>query len=72
MIKVMLLDGKEIYVNAELIETIQETPDTILTLTTGKKLIVLDDPKDLLEKIIAYKRKIFGIPNDESDSDHYY
>jgi len=72
MIKVTLLDGKNIFVNAELIETIQETPDTIITLTNGKKMIVLDDPQDLLQKIIAYKRTIFGIANDESDYGHYY
>jgi len=72
MIKVMLLDGKDIYVNAELIETIQETPDTIITLTNGKKMIVLDDPQELLQKIVAYKRTIFGITNDDSDYNHYY
>lgn len=72
MIKVTLLDGKDIYVNAELIETIQETPDTIITLTNGKKMIVLDDPQDLLQKIVAYKRTIFGIRNDDSDYNHYY
>ncbi|GBD94270.1 flagellar protein [bacterium BMS3Abin05] len=72
MIKITLLDGKDIYVNAELIETIQETPDTILTLTTKKKLIVLNDPEDVVQKVIEYKHRIFGVSSDESDYDHYF
>lgn len=72
MIKITLLDGKDIYVNAELIETIQETPDTILTLTTKKKLIVLNDPEDVVQKVIEYKHRIFGVNSDESDYDHYF
>ena len=40
MIDVTKLDGKEITVNAELIEYIEEIPETVITLTTGKKIIV--------------------------------
>ena len=40
MIDVTRLDGKSITINSDLIETVEETPDTIITLTTGKKIIV--------------------------------
>ena len=40
MIDVTKLDGKEITVNAELIEYFEEIPETVITLTTGKKIIV--------------------------------
>ncbi|MEJ6950222.1 flagellar FlbD family protein [Natronospora cellulosivora (SeqCode)] len=59
MIKVKKMNGEEIIINAELIETIRATPDTIINLTTGKKIIVLDDLDDLIDKVIKYKRKIF-------------
>jgi flagellar protein FlbD len=42
MITVTRLNGKPITVNALLIETIEETPDTMITLTTGKKITVLE------------------------------
>ena len=40
MIDVTLLSGKQITVNAEIIEIVDEVPDTVITLTTGKKIIV--------------------------------
>lgn len=42
MISVSRLNGKKIIVNALLIETIEETPDTLITLTNGKKILVLE------------------------------
>ena len=38
MIDVTRLNGKEITINCELIEVVEETPDTVVTLTTGKKV----------------------------------
>ena len=65
MIKVTLLKGQNIVINAELIETVEHTPDTIITLTTGKKLIVLEDSDDIINKVIEYKRKIFSPPSED-------
>ncbi len=45
-------------VNADLIETLESTPDTVVTLTSGNKLIVRDKMDDIQAKIIEYKRKI--------------
>lgn len=59
MIKVVKMNGEELVINAELIETIRSTPDTIINLTTGKKIIVLDEVDELVDRVIAYKRKIF-------------
>ena len=42
MIAVTRLNGSKFYINALLIETIEETPDTFITLTTGKKTLVLE------------------------------
>lgn len=58
MINITRLNGKEITLNAELIEIIEETPDTIITLTTGKKLIVSEAREVIVQKVIDYRRNI--------------
>ena len=58
MVEVTRLKGSKIMVNAEMIETIEETPDTVITLTSGKKFVVSETAKPVTERIIEYKRKI--------------
>ena len=58
MITVTKLNDRDIVVNCDLIELIENTPDTTLTMTTGKKLIVLDTVDEILNKIVAYKGRI--------------
>lgn len=58
MIEVTGLKGKKIVVNAEMIETIEETPDTVITLVNGKKYIVSESSEQIKELAIEYKRKI--------------
>ena len=58
MIKVRRLNDKEFVVNSELILYIEETPDTVITLTNGQKIVVTDSVDDIINEIIAYKAKI--------------
>ncbi|MBQ8412060.1 MAG: flagellar FlbD family protein [Lachnospiraceae bacterium] len=58
MIEVTRLKGTKIIINAELIEIIEETPDTVVTLTSGKKYIVSESKSDIVDLVIDYKRKI--------------
>jgi flagellar protein FlbD len=58
MISLRRLNGQAIMVNADLIESLESTPDTIVTLTSGNKLIVRDRLEEIQEKIVAYKRRI--------------
>lgn len=58
MIYVTKLNNEEIVINSDLIEVIEETPNTIITLTTGKKIITKDSTKEIIDKVITYKRKI--------------
>lgn len=58
MIEVTRLRGKKIVINAELIEVIEETPDTVITLTSGKKFVVSETSEQLVNLVIDYKRKI--------------
>jgi flagellar protein FlbD len=56
MIALKRLNGQEFVLNADLIETIESTPDTIIALTTGKKLMVKNNVEDVVRKIIKYKQ----------------
>ena len=58
MIVVKKVNQQEIIVNCELIETIEFTPDAVMSLSTGEKIIVDETRDDLLRKIIEYKRAI--------------
>ncbi|MEA4883653.1 MAG: flagellar FlbD family protein [Clostridia bacterium] len=58
MISVTKLNGSPIFINAELIESIAATPDTVITLTTGTKLIVSEPVDRLIDDIIHYHRLI--------------
>jgi len=60
LIKVNRLNGKELVINCELIETIEATPDTVITLTNGKKIVVKEGVDILIDLTIEYKRKIMG------------
>ncbi|MDO4772687.1 MAG: flagellar FlbD family protein [Bacillota bacterium] len=63
MIKLTRLNGKEFYVNCDLIEFIESTPDTVLSLTTGKKIIVVESIDELIEKIVKYRTETGILPN---------
>ncbi len=58
MIKLHKLNGDEIVINAELVESIESVPDTKIILTTGNQYIVKETPEEVIQKIIDYKSKI--------------
>ena len=55
MIDVTKMNGGSITVNADLIETVEETPDTIITLTTGKKIIVKGSRQEVKNLVKSYR-----------------
>lgn len=60
MVRLTRLNNSELVVNAELIELLESSPDTIVTLSTGQKLMVKESVDDVIEKIVEYKRKILS------------
>jgi flagellar protein FlbD len=62
MIIVKKINGQEMVVNCDLIETIEFMPHAVLSLTTGEKLILDETREELLKKIIEYKRSIHQRP----------
>ena len=64
MIRLTRLNGKPFVLNAELIETVDVTPDTILTLMNGKKIVVREGFEEVIERVVEYRRTCRLIPND--------
>ena len=64
MIKVTKINGRELVVNADLIEFIESTPDTLISLTTGRKIMVLEELDEVVRKAVGYRTKarIYPIP----------
>ena len=58
MIRLTRLNGKQITVNALLIESIEETPDTMITLITGKKFMVLETVPEVTEAVQRFFQSI--------------
>lgn len=60
MIQFTRFNDSTFYVNPELIETVEETPDTVVTLTTGRKFIVRESAAQITDMVIGYRQKIFS------------
>lgn len=58
MIRLTRLDGSELYINPDLIETIEETPDTHIALLNGNRYLVLEPTRIIIDRIVAFKAKI--------------
>lgn len=62
MIELTRINDSPLIVNADLIEFIEQTPDTVISLTTGKKLMVREPVSEVVNRVIAFKRSIAGGP----------
>ncbi|NLN65581.1 MAG: flagellar FlbD family protein [Clostridiaceae bacterium] len=60
MIEVTRLNKKTFLLNCEWIETVEETPDTVITLTNGKKYVVSEKVEEVLQKVVEYKQRVFN------------
>ncbi|MBI4424544.1 MAG: flagellar FlbD family protein [Elusimicrobia bacterium] len=58
MIQLTRLNGGALMVNAELIETIEACPDTVLALATGNRIVVRESVAVVVERVIEYRRKV--------------
>ncbi|MDD3205302.1 MAG: flagellar FlbD family protein [Lachnospiraceae bacterium] len=60
MIEVTKMDGTIILINIDLIEIVEETPDTVISLTTGKKIIVKESRQEVKNLVKLYRKDIFA------------
>ncbi|RFU68866.1 flagellar FlbD family protein [Bacillus sp. V59.32b] len=72
MIKVTKLNGKTFTINALYIETVESLPDTTITFTGGKKIVVSEKEEEIIQSIITFYRKInvLGLRDIEEGNDY--
>lgn len=61
MIKVTRLDNRELVINAELIEFLETTPETMVSMTTGKRVVIRESVEEILRRIAEYRRRALPI-----------
>jgi flagellar protein FlbD len=60
MIQLTRLNHVPLVLNSDLIEHMEVTPDTVVTLTTGQKFVVLESAEEVLDRIIQFRRSIIA------------
>ena len=58
MIRLTRLGGQALYLNCDLIEFMEATPDTIIVMMSGKRVIVIEQPAEVVKRIVEYRRRI--------------
>jgi flagellar protein FlbD len=64
LILVHRLRGEPLFVNADLIESIEATPDTVLTLVDGRRVFVDDTPQVVVDRIVAFRASLLAAADD--------
>lgn len=59
MIRLTRFDGTQFVLNTEIIQYLEATPDTIITLNTGDKLIIRETVEEVIEAVIEFKKRVF-------------
>jgi flagellar protein FlbD len=66
MIKLTRLDGSEMFLNPDLIEILEEIPDTHITLTNGNKYLFLEPAVVVIERIVSFKARVLRRVNSDN------
>ena len=71
MIHLTKLNGKPFYLNAIYIETVEEFPDTTISLTDGKKFIVLEKSTEVVSRIASFYRNVQLLPHPQAGGEEH-
>ena len=70
MIYVTRLNHTPVVLNCDLIEYVETTPDTVISLTSGQKLMVRESAQEIIDRVVAYRRLILqGLPQSRYPAD---
>ena len=69
MIQLPRLNHAPLVLNSDLIEHIEATPDTVISLTTGQKIMVRESASEVVERVIAFRRTIMQSPPESAYTD---
>ncbi len=67
MIRATRLNQEPFYINSDLIEFVEETPDTVITMASGRKLVVRENIDTLVDEIVAFRRRVYGVSPEASE-----
>ena len=59
MIYLTRINQSPLILNPDLIEHIQSTPDTVITLTTGRNYLVLETPDQVIDRVVSFRQRIY-------------
>jgi len=68
MIFLTRFDGTELVVNSDLVVTVEKTPDTVITLTTGDRLMVREPIEEVVARAAAYRHRVLQGPGVRADA----
>lgn len=60
MIHLTRINRVPLVLNSDLIEHVEATPDTVISLTTGQKILVLETPSEIVDRVIQFRRSVGG------------
>lgn len=60
MIELTRMNGKKFTLNCEMIEKVEDTPDTVITLVSGKVYVVQESRQDVINLVLSYKKEILS------------
>ncbi|GBE24166.1 flagellar protein [bacterium BMS3Bbin02] len=60
MIPVSPLKGRQVYLNADLIEAIESCPDTVLVLANGRRMVIADSPEVVVHRIGEFRAAVLA------------
>ena len=58
MIQLTRLNNKPLTVNSDLIKFVEQSPDTVITLVNGDKIVVLESAQDVLDRVVQFRRSV--------------
>jgi flagellar protein FlbD len=70
MIQVRLMSGSEIVLNSDLIEVVEATPDTVISLSSGKKLMVQDSVSEVVDKVVEFRGRVANFTKSAADREN--
>jgi flagellar protein FlbD len=62
MIHLTRINHVPLVLNSDLIEHVEATPDTVISLTSGQKILVLESPAEIVERVIQFRRSVLSAP----------
>jgi flagellar protein FlbD len=68
MISLTRLAGSEVVINTDLIVTVEKTPDTVITLTTGDRIMVKESVEEVVERAAAFRYRVLQGPGVRADA----